>query len=135
MIERLSKILRRLNIGLQTARSILGRNLTLNSKITDSQFRILENYVRNLTSKYKAVADKSKSIPVNSLQGVPEEIYAESAQEKSSTRKKKKQKNSIPTASSAKKGRAKYSDSYSLQLLKNRLAKKFEGYIYGLSDW
>ena len=41
MEVRLSKILKELNIGLKTARSILGRNLTLNSKISDGQFYIL----------------------------------------------------------------------------------------------
>ena len=135
MIGRLSKILSKLNIGLQTARSVLGKNLTLNSKITEGQYRILENYVRNLTFEHKVNTTKSVSAPADSLQGVPEEIYAKSAQEKKRHRAKKKQKNAISTASAAKKGSAKYSDSYSLQQLKRSLAKKFEGYIYGLSDW
>ena len=135
MIGRLSKILSKLNIGLQTARSILGKNMTLNSKITEGQFHILENYVRNLTFKHKANTTKPVSTPADSLQGVPEEIYEKSAQEKKRYKAKKKQKKTIPTASAAKKGSARYSDSYSLHLLKSNLAKKFAGYIYGLSDW
>lgn len=134
MIGRLGKILTRLNIGLQTARSILGRNMTLNSKITEGQFRILENYAHNLSFKHKTDT-KPVSAPADSLQGVPEEIYAKSAQEEKRHKAKKKQKKAIPTASAAKKGSAKYSDSYSLQQLKRNLAKKFEGYVYGLSDW
>ena len=39
MVGRLSKILKELNIGIQTARSILGRNITLNSKITHGTTR------------------------------------------------------------------------------------------------
>lgn len=129
---RLSKILSKLNIGLQTARSILGRNMTLNSKITEGQFRALENYVRNLSFKHKASDKQVVSPPTDYSQGVPEDVYAKSAHEKTRIKAKKKV---IPTASSSKKGTAKYSDAYSLQMLKSSLAKKFEGYIYGLSDW
>ena len=95
MIGRLSKILSKLNIGLQTARSVLGKNLTLNSKITEGQYRILDNYVCNLTFEHKVNTTKSVSAPADSLQGVPEEIYAKSAQEKKRHRAKKKQKNSL----------------------------------------
>ncbi len=140
MVGRLSKILKELNIGLQTARSILGRNMNLNSKITDVQFRILDNYVRNLSFKHKASTTKPISPPTEYLHGVPEEIYAKSAQEKKRVKAKKKLKkltlgNIATKASAPKKAGAKYSDAYSLQLMKNSLAKKYEGYIYGLSDW
>ena len=132
---RLSKILNELNIGLQTARSILGKNITLNSKITYSQLRILKNYVSNL--KHKVSAPKPVSGPSEYLNGVPEDVYAKSVQVKRSNKAKKKLKLGAitPKASPSKKGSAKYSDPYKLQQLKNNLAKKFEGYIYGLSDW
>lgn len=135
MVGRLSKILNKLNIGLQTARSILGRNMTLNSKITEVQFRILANYASNL--KVNTSTPKQISAPSEYLHGVPEEIYAESAQQKKRNKAKKKRKLGIITTktSTSKKGSAKYSDAYSLQLMKNSLAKKFEGYVYGLSDW
>lgn len=137
MIRRLSKILNELNIGLQTARLILGRNITLNSKISDGQLHLLENYVRNLSFKYKVSTTKSISASTDYLHGVPEEIYAKSAQGKKRNKVKKKRKLGIiaPKASTSKKGSAKYSDAYNLQLMKNSLAKKYEGYEYGLSDW
>ena len=132
---RLNKILNELNIGLQTARSILGRNMTLNSKISDGQIRILKNYVSNL--KHNVSAPKPVSAPSDYLNGVPEEVYAKSVQVKRSNKARKKLKLGAftPKASTSKKGSAKYSDPYKLQLLKNNLARKFEGYIYGLSDW
>lgn len=140
MVVRLNKILNELNIGIQTAQSILGRNITLNSKITDGQFRMLQNYVRNLSFKHKANAPKPISPPKEYLNGVPEEIYAKTAQDKQHNKPKKKLKklklgSITPKASKSKKGSAKYSDPYKLQLMKSNLAKKYEGYIYGLSDW
>lgn len=135
MIERLSKILNRLNIGLQTARSILGRNITLNSKITEGQLRALENHVNNQSFNHKATTSKPFSAPTELLHGVPEDIYAKLPQDKKRNKAKKKQKKNIPTGSTPQKVSAKYSDSYSLQLMKNSLAKKYEGYIHGLSDW
>ena len=137
MEVRLSKILKELNIGLKTARSILGRNMTLNSKISDGQFYILDKYVRNLPLKNKASAINHISPPAEYMQGVPEEVYAKSVQDKKRNKVKKKLKlgNIAPKASTSKKGSAKYSDPYKLQLLKSNLARKFEGYIYGLSDW
>ena len=135
MVGRLSKILKELNIGLQTARSILGRNMTLNSRISDGQIRVLMNYVSNL--KHNVSASKLVSAPSEYLNGVPEEVYAKSVQVKGSNKARKKLKLGAitPKASTSKKGSAKYSDPYKLQLLKNNLAKKFEGYIYGISDW
>ncbi len=135
MIGRLGKILTILNIGLQTARSILGKNMTLNTKITEGQFRILENYAHNLSLKHKADAKKPVPTPTDYLNGVPEEIYANSTRKDKRDKAKKKRRHTIPTASTSKKGSAKYSDSYSLKLLKSNLVKKFEGYVYGLSDW
>jgi hypothetical protein len=82
MVGRLSKILKELNIGLQTARSILGRNMTLNSKISEVQFRILNNYVSNLSLKHKASSTKPISSPTEYMHGVPEEIYGKSTQNK-----------------------------------------------------
>ena len=69
MVGRLSKILKELNIGLQTARSILGRNMTLNSRISDGQIRVLMNYVSNL--KHNVSASKPVSAPSEYLNGVP----------------------------------------------------------------
>ena len=140
MVGRLSKILKVLNIGIQTAQSILGRNINLNSKITEGQFHILESHVRNQYFKPKAGATKHISPPKEYIQGVPEEIYSKSTQNKQHNKARKKMKNlklgSIaPKASTPKKRNAKYSDAYSLQLMKNNLAKKYEGYVYGLSDW
>ena len=135
MLGRLSKILKELNIGLKTARSILGRNITLNSKISDGQFYILKNYVSNL--KHNVSTPKPVSASSEYLNGVPEEVYAKSVQVKRSNKVRKKLKLGAitPIASPSKKGSAKYSDPYKLQMLKNNLARKFEGYIYGLSDW
>jgi hypothetical protein len=132
---RLGKILKELNIGLQTARSILGRSVSLNSKITHSQFLVLRNYISNLTQKVSA--PKPASPPSEYLNGVPEEVYAKSVQVKKSKKARIKHKfgNLVPKASKAKKGSAKYSDPYKLQMMKNQLAKKYEGYEYGLSDW
>lgn len=137
MVGRLSKILNELNIGLQTARSILGRNITLNSKITEGQFLTLVNYVRNLTHNHKANTTTQVPPPSEYMHGVPEDVYEKSAQDKKRHKVKKKLKLGIiaPKASKSKKGSAKYSDPYKLQQLKHNLAKKFEGYIYGLSDW
>lgn len=137
MEGRLSKILKLLNIGLQTAQSILGKKINLNSKITEGQFRALENHVHNLSLKHKTSTSKPISAPTEFLRGVPEEIYTKSAQEIKRNKAKKKRKlgKTTPKASTPQKGRAKFSDAYSLQLMKNNLAKKFEGYIYGLSDW
>ena len=137
MVGRLSKILKELNIGLQTARSFLGNNMTLNSKITEGQLRHLKNCVHNLTLKRKTSTTKPISAPSEYSHGVPEEIYAKSAQGKKRNKAKKKQKLGIiaPKASLSKKGSAKYSDPYKLQLMKNHLAQKYEGYVYGLSDW
>lgn len=140
MEGRLSKILKLLNIGIQTAQSILGRSINLNSKITEGQFRILESHVRNMSHKHNAGATKHISPPKEYLQGVPEEIYAKSAQNKQHNKARRKMKklklgNIAPKASTPKKRNAKYSDAYSLQLMKNNLAKKYEGYVYGLSDW
>ena len=137
MIGRLSKILKELNIGMQTAQSILGRNITLNSKITLGQLRALENYVRNLSIKHKASAPKPITPPKEYLDGVPEEIYTKSAQVKKQNKIKKKVKlgTIAPKASRSKKGSAKYSDPHKLQMMKEGLARKYEGYIYGLSDW
>lgn len=135
MVGRLGKILSELNIGLQTARSILGRNISLNSKITHGQFLTLRNYISNLAQKVSA--PKPASPPSEYLNGVPEEVYAKSVQVKKSKKALIKHKlgNLIPKASTSKKGSAKYSDPYKLQMLKNHLAKKYEGYEYGLSDW
>ena len=137
MVGRLSKILKELNIGMQTAQSILGRNITLNSKITLGQLRALENYVRNLSFKQKATPTTPTSPPNEYLQGVPEEIYAKSVQDKKHNKVKKKLKlgTIAPKATRAKKGSAKYSDPHKLQIMKASLARKYEGYIYGLSDW
>ena len=135
MVGRLGKILSELNIGLQTARSILGRNISLNSKITHSQFLVLRNYISNLTQKVSV--PKKVSPPSEYLNGVPEDVYAKTVQAKTSKRARIKHKlgNLVPKASKAKKGTAKYSDPYKLQMMKNHLAKKYEGYVYGLSDW
>ena len=135
MVGRLGKILKELNIGSQTARSILGRNITLNSKITHEQFLVLRNYISNLTQKVSA--PKPVSPPSEYLSGVPEEVYAKSVQSKTSKKARIKRKlgNLVPKATKAKKGTAKYSDPYKLQMMKNHLAKKYEGYVYGLSDW
>ena len=140
MVGRLSKILKELNIGLQTARLVLGKNMTLNSKITEGQFRSLKNCVSNLYFKHKASATKPTSAPSEYSHGVPEEIYAKSVQKKQRNKARKKPKslklgNIAPKASTSKKGSAKYSDAYSLQLMKDSLARKYEGYDYGLSDW
>ena len=137
MVVRLSKILKMLNIGIQTAQSILGKNVTLNSKITEGQFRVLENSVRNLSFKHKAGPTKPISPPKEYLQGVPEEIYVKSVQNKKHNKVKKKRKLGIlaPKVSKSKKGSAKYSDPDRLQVMKDSLARKYEGYIYGLSDW
>ena len=137
MVGRLSKILKELNIGMQTAQSILGRNITLNSKITLGQLRALENYVRNLSFKQKVTPTIPTSPPNEYLQGVPEEIYAKSVQEQKQNKVKKKLKlgTIAPKASRSKKGSAKYSDPHKLQMMKEGLARKYEGYIYGLSDW
>lgn len=136
MVGRLSKILNELNIGLQTARSILGKNMTLNSKITEGQFRILDNYVRNLPKNIVS-ASKPISPPSEFIHGVPEEIYDMPAPDKKNSKTKKKLKlgNKAKKGSTPKRGSAKYSDPYKLQLMKNILAKKYEGYDYGLSDW
>lgn len=135
MVGRLSIILKELNIGIQTAQSILGRNITLNSKITHAQFLVLKNYISNL--KEKVSAPKPVRAPSEYLNGVPEEVYAKSVQVKRSNKARKKLKLGAitPKASTSKKGSAKYSDPYKLKLLKSNLARKFEGYIYGLSDW
>ena len=140
MAGRLSKILKELNIGIRTAQSILGRNINLNSKITEGQFCVLKNHVRNLSNKHNTGVTKHISPPKEYLQGVPEEIYSKSTQNKQHNKARKKMKNlklgSIaPKSSTPKKRNAKYSDAYSLQLMKNNLAKKYEGYVYGLSDW
>ena len=71
MEGRLGKILKELNIGLQTARAMLGRNITLNSKITEGQYRILFNYIRNL-SNHKESTTKPISPPTEYTQGVPD---------------------------------------------------------------
>ena len=137
MVGRLSKILKELNIGMQTAQSILGRNITLNSKITLGQLRALENYIRNLSFQNIARPTNPLSPPKEYLQGVPEEIYAKSVQDKKHNKVKKKLKlgTIAPKASRSKKGSAKYSDPHNLQMMKEGLARKYEGYIYGLSDW
>ena len=101
MVERMSKILKKLNIGLQTARSILGRNITLNSKITDGQFRVLENYVHNMSFKHKADATNHISAPTEYLHGVPEEIFAKSVPENKRNKAKKKRKQGILNASTS----------------------------------
>ena len=135
MVGRLSKILKELNIGIQTARSILGKNISLNSKITHGQFLVLRNYISNLTQKVSA--PKKVSPPSEYLNGVPEDVYAKSVLTKTSKKTRIKQKlgNLVPKTPKAKRGTAKYSDPYKLQLMKDHLAKKYEGYIYGLSDW
>ena len=135
MVGRLGKILKELNIGLQTARSILGMGVSLNSKITHGQFLVLRNYISNLTQKVSA--PKPVSPPSEYINGVPEDVYAKSVQAKTSKKARIKHKlgNLIPKASKVKKGSAKYSDPYKLQMMKNHLAKKYEGYEYGLSDW
>ena len=135
MVGRLSKILKELNIGIQTARSILGKNISLNSKITHGQFLVLRNYISNLTQKVSA--PKKVSPPSEYLNEVPEDVYTKSVQVKKSKKTRIKQKlgNIVPKVSTSKKGSAKYSDPYKLQLMKDHLAKKYEGYIYGLSDW
>lgn len=140
MVGRLSKILKELNIGLQTARSFLGNNMTLNSKITEGQLRHLKNCVHNMTLKPKTSTTKPISAPSEYSHGVPEEIYAKSVQSKKHNKARKKLKklklgNIAPIVSTTKKGSAKYSDPYKLQLMKNSLARKYEGYEYGLSDW
>jgi hypothetical protein len=137
MVGRLSKILKELNIGLQTARSFLGNNMTLNSKITEGQLRHLKNCVHNLTLKPQASTTKPISAPSDYSHGVPEQIYDKSAQEigGNKTKKKRKSGKNGPKASAPKRVSAKYSDAYSLQLMKNSLARKYEGYDYGLSDW
>lgn len=135
MVGRLSKILKELNIGIQTARSILGKNISLNSKITHGQFLVLRNYISNLTQKVSA--PKKVSPPSEYLSGVPEDVYAKSVLTKTSKKTRIKQKlgDLVPKPPKVKKGTAKYSDPYKLQLMKDHLAKKYEGYIYGLSDW
>lgn len=135
MVGRLSIILKELNIGIQTARSILGRNISLNSRITHGQFLVLRNYISNLAQKVSA--PKPVSPPTEYLNGVPEDVYAKSIHVKKSKKVRVKHKlgNLVPKASTAKKGSAKYSDPYRLQMMKNHLAKKYEGYVYGLSDW
>jgi hypothetical protein len=69
------------------------------------------------------------------MHGVPEEIYGKSVQGKKHKKAGKKLKLDIigPKASRSKKGSAKYSDPYKLQLLKSSLARKYEGYVYGLT--
>lgn len=88
-------------------------------------------------SAMRVSAPKPASPPSEYLNGVPEEVYAKSVQVKKSKKARIKHKlgNLIPKASTSKKGSAKYSDPYKLQMLKNHLAKKYEGYEYGLSDW
>ena len=90
MVGRLSKILKELNIGIQTARSLLGRNITLNSKITHGQFHVLKNYISNL--KETVSAPKPVRAPSEYLNGVPEEVYAKSVQVKRSNKARKKLK-------------------------------------------
>jgi hypothetical protein len=113
----------------------LGKNISLNSKITHGQFLGLRNYISNLTQKVSA--PKKVSPPSEYLNGVPEDVYAKSVLTKTSKKTRIKQKlgNLVPKTSKAKKGTAKYSDPYKLQLMKDHLSKKYEGYIYGLSDW
>ena len=137
MIGRLSKILRELNITLKTARSVLGRNMTLNSKITEGQFHILDNYVRNLSIKHQVSTIPHISPSTEYMHGVPEEVYAKSTQEIKHNKIKKKLNlgNIAPKANAPKKSSPQYSDAYSLQLMKDDLAKKYEGYDHGLSDW